>query len=175
MLVPTDKCSSQARLRAGPTIAVMRTVTAFVVTSVALSGCSPASVPSEGSAVSSSTAIPLPTADNTGATSPLDFESFNMTNRKTISSIGDPRGADLTDALIAVGFARSNVEVTADSTTEGKRADAIFVAVKSGETCFLGQYRTRASGEDGDTKYLGASVAPLATGRCLIGDPVPVE
>ncbi|QHC59381.1 hypothetical protein [Rathayibacter sp. VKM Ac-2760] len=153
----------------------MRTVTGIVVISAALSGCSPASVPSEGSAVSSSPASPLPIADTTGATSPLDFESFNTINRNTIFSKGEPRGADLADALIAAGFARSNVEVTADSTTEGKRADAIFVAVKSGETCFVGQYRTKASGEDGDTKYLGASVAPLATGRCLIGDPVPVE
>ena len=175
MPVPKGKYLSRTQSRASSTIAALRTATAIVVLSAALNGCSPASVPSEGSTVSSSPASPLATADDTGATSPLDFDSFNTINRNTIVSIGDASGADLTDALLSAGFDRSRLEVTADSTTEGKRADAIFVAVKSGETCFVGQYRTKASGEDGDAKYLGARVAPLATGRCLIGDPVPIE
>jgi len=78
-------------------------------------------------------------------------------------------------ALIVGGFARADMEITVDITTAEERADAVFVAVKVGGSCFVGQYRHKASGEDGDTKYLGARVAPLATGRCLIGDPVPFD
>ncbi|NQX14780.1 hypothetical protein [Rathayibacter sp. VKM Ac-2857] len=150
-------------------------MTVLAVVTAVLSGCALGLPPMDGSAAPPPAASSIPTVDGPGRTAPLDLATFDRINRETVTSIGDPSGADLTRALIAGGVDRAGLEITADITTADKRADAVFVAVKVGGSCFVGQYRHKASGEDGDRRYLGVVVAPLATGRCLIGDPVPVE
>ena len=152
-----------------------RAATVLAVVTAVLSGCALGLPPIEASPPPSPAPSAVPSVDGPGQAVPLDLDAFDAINSATVASIGDPSGADLTRALIAGGVDRAGLEVTADITTADKRADAVFVAVRVGDSCLVGQYRHKASGEDGDPRYLGAVVAPLATGRCLIGEPVPVE
>ncbi|TCL84470.1 MULTISPECIES: hypothetical protein [unclassified Rathayibacter] len=152
-----------------------RAVTVLAVVTAVLSGCALGLPPIDGSAPPSPAPSAVPSVDGPGQAVPLDLEAFDAINSASVASISDPSGADLTRALIAGGVDRAGLEVTADITTADKRADAVFVAVRVGGSCLVGQYRHKASGEDGDPRYLGAVVAPLSTGRCLIGDLVPVE
>jgi hypothetical protein len=158
-----------------PSRSGVRAATVLAVVTAVLSGCALGLPPIDGSAPPPPAPSAVPSVDGPGPAVPLDLEAFDAINRETVASIGDPSGADLTRALIAGGVDRAGLEITADITTADKRADAVFVAVSVGDSCLVGQYRHKASGEDGDPRYLGSVVAPLATGRCLIGDPVPVE
>lgn len=67
------------------------------------------------------------------------------------------------DALVAAGFPKDAMQVTADQTTIGNPADTIEFSVRWGEDCLLGQ----VGPEIGEA--VSVVLPALADGRCLIG------
>ncbi|WP_146083204.1 MULTISPECIES: DUF6993 domain-containing protein [unclassified Rathayibacter] len=156
------------------------TIATIAATIAILSGCTPRDVTSDSASASApalSSAAPEATATAYDPSQSTDqnLAVFNSVNERTVASVGDPNGTDLAQALINSGFDQTQMETTVETTTAGETADAIFIAVKSNGSCFVGQYRHKASGEDGDNKYVGALFQPISTGKCLIGNSLPVE
>jgi hypothetical protein len=79
------------------------------------------------------------------------------------------QGRAYVDALVAAGFAKGDMEVTADQTTVGNPADAIQFSVRWGEECLVGQVGP-------STPAPTAVVLPLVPdGTCLIGNTRPID
>lgn len=99
------------------------------------------------------------------ASAPLqkNVDLFNRTAARVAAS-GNPVGADFTNALAAVGFDKSQMQITADRTTINAVAPAIVFAVKVHGECLLGQYAPDSH------EYDHQVVAPISTGSCLIGE-----
>jgi hypothetical protein len=94
---------------------------------------------------------------------PENVDLFNRTAADVAGS-GSPTGVDFTNALAAVGFDKSQMQITADRTTIDAVAPAIVFAAKVDSKCLLGQY-TPSSHE-----YEHQVVDPISTGSCLIGE-----
>jgi len=85
---------------------------------------------------------------------------FNFVNSQLLQN-GNPGGRPVIDNLVAAGFDKSAMEVTADRTPLGRDVDSLQFSVRIGDECLIGQ-----AGAGGYT----AIVAPsLRTGGCLIG------
>lgn len=99
------------------------------------------------------------------ASAPLqkNVDLFNRTAARVAAS-GNPVGADFTNALAAVGFDKSQMQITPDRTTINAVAPAIVFAVKVHGECLLGQYTPNSH------EYDHQVVAPISTGSCLIGE-----
>lgn len=99
------------------------------------------------------------------ASAPLqkNVDLFNRT-AAAVAASGSPVGADFTNALAAVGFDKSQMQITADRTTINAVAPAIVFAVKVHDKCLLGQYAPATH------EYDHQVVDPISTGSCLIGD-----
>lgn len=74
------------------------------------------------------------------------------------------------DALVAAGFDREGMQVTADRTTVGNPVESLLFSVAWGETeCLVGQVGP-------STGNPVTEVMPqLAGGRCLIGETRPID
>lgn len=143
---------------------------------VALSACS--ATPPAGPTATSSTTIdsssPSPTVDAgpalvPGGTATQNLPFFNKVNQATIAAHAGAQGRDFIDALVAAGFAKGDMQVTADMTTIGLKANSIQFSVQLGDTCLVGQYGADAGG------YQSTTSATLATGGCLIGQTRPID
>lgn len=75
----------------------------------------------------------------------------------------------MVQALVAAGFPRESLQVTADETSVGLDADSVQVSVKLGESCLVGQYGPKSGG------VRAVIAAPIATGACLVGRTEPIE
>ncbi|MFC5123255.1 DUF6993 domain-containing protein [Pseudoclavibacter helvolus] len=73
---------------------------------------------------------------------------------------------ELVNALSTTGFDKAAMEVTFDRTNVDLEADYIIVSVKIGEECLVGQRGPRG--------YTSDVVAPVSTGKCLIGLTQPI-
>lgn len=94
---------------------------------------------------------------------------FDAVNRAVIASDPGSGGRAFVDALVAAGFPKSAMQVTADTTTLGDPADSIqFSVVLAGE-CLIGQYGPGSGG------YHSAVRPVLGTGTCLVGRTRPVD
>lgn len=78
-------------------------------------------------------------------------------------------GREYIDALTAVGFDKSAMEVTEDYSTVGNRAESIQFSVLWGEDCLVGQVGP-ATGDP-----VAVIVPALAEGTCLIGDTRDID
>ncbi|WES65265.1 hypothetical protein P0L94_04140 [Microbacter sp. GSS18] len=116
---------------------------------------------------------PTPTADPTAFDADADVEHNLAVFRSVVEDVwaGDGRtqGRAYVDALVAAGFSKAAMEVTADTTTIGNAAETIQVAVLWREQCLIGQVGP-ATGEP-----VAVSVPALAEGRCLVGDTRPID
>jgi hypothetical protein len=144
-----------------------------ILVALALSGCVGGSHP-----VTSSTA-PAPTATTSGTPTATptaaptlrptlsaadNLAFFDATNQKTLASYPDPTGRQLIDGLVAAGFDKKNMLVTADKTTINLTPGSIQFSVKLNGSCLIGQY-------GGDGVGYHSQVTPvLATGNCLVGE-----
>lgn len=149
-----------------------------IVVAVSLSACGsavPTATPSPA-AVSTPTATPTPSASATPApptfdrsgTAAANLPYFDFINEKVIASTPSPVGMDFINALVAAGFDKADMQVTADKTTVGLTPGSIQFSVKFKGECLIGQ---NGAGSDG----YHSEVAPvLSTGRCLIGNTVPI-
>ncbi|MFF2390401.1 DUF6993 domain-containing protein [Agromyces sp. NPDC058104] len=139
-----------------------------------LSGCSlfggdpsPSAAPS-----ATGTATPTPTAPPTfrpelSASENLAF--FNSVNNAVVAANAEAGGRDFIDALVAAGFDKAAMEVTADRTTVDLDADSVQFAVLFQDECLVGQYGPKSGGVHG-------AVRPaLGTGDCLVGETRPID
>lgn len=154
---------------------MQRTVTrASLVVVVAcafvLAGCTGDIEPPEptNSIVASPTATP--TADPefvAEGTAGQNRPYFDFVLEGVIAQNSTPSSATLVDALSAAGFDKAAMEVTADATPTGLRADSILVAVQIDGQCLIGQVREAAL-----TSQLSDV---LGTGRCLVGRTLSID
>ncbi len=126
-----------------------------------LVGCVAAPPPTTQSPSSAPTSSPAP-APKTALE--IKHALFDETNLRT-SHNSTPSGAAFLAGLTAAGFAGDSLEVTTDVTSVGLTAPSLQFAALVDSTCLIGQY-----GPDG-TGYRSIAVAPITTGRCLIGTP----
>lgn len=142
---------------------------------LALSGCSlfggddpaPSTAPS-----ASGTATPTPTEPPTfrpelSASENLAF--FDSVNAAVVAANAEAGGRDFIDALVAAGFDKAAMEVTADRTTIDLDADSVQFAVLFQDECLVGQYGPKSDG------YHSAVRPALGTGDCLVGQTRPID
>ena len=95
----------------------------------------------------------------------LDYFAFRLD--VLLAQEAAPSSREIVDELVASGFEKADMEVTADTTPTGMPADSILVAVRMGEDCLLGQVADGASVAD--------DAAVLSTGRCLVGRTLSLD
>jgi hypothetical protein len=131
----------------------------------ALSACAPDPV----------TPMPVPTQEPSSSASAAPDDSaegqrrlFDTTNNATVTRLGsDVRGRDFIDALVDAGFDKSAMQLTADTTAIGLKADNIQFSVQIGSDCLVGQY--------GNVGYASAVLPAVSTAGCLIGNTRPID
>lgn len=146
---------------------------------IGAAGCSPTPAPEvtadptpTPSASPSETTPPTPTADpvlrpELSASENLPY--FDAVNLGVIAANAGAGGRDFIDALVAAGFDRAQMEVTADRTTIDLQADSVQFAVLFQGECLVGQYGPASGG------YHSAVRPPLGTGGCLVGQTRPID
>ncbi|PPG60201.1 hypothetical protein C5C86_03985 [Rathayibacter sp. AY1E4] len=141
---------------------------------VCLSGCTSPSAPDP--VVSSSAAEAPAPAESTapvafvpGGTTEQNLPVFEQTLRAAAEPDPEVSGSSVVDALVAAGFSRETMQLTADETSVGLDADSVQVSVKLGESCLIGQYGLKSGG------VRAVIAAPIATGACLVGRTVPIQ
>ena len=90
-------------------------------------------------------------------------------NLGVVAANASAGGRDFIDALVAAGFDKSQMEVTADRTTVDLQADSVQFAVLFGGECLVGQYGPASGG------YHSAVRPALGTGGCLVGETRPID
>ncbi|PPG89616.1 hypothetical protein C5C39_11275 [Rathayibacter sp. AY1F3] len=141
---------------------------------VCLSGCTSPSAPDP---VVSSSAAEAPTPAESaapvafvpGGTTEQNLPVFEQTLRAAAEPDPEVSGSSVVDALVAAGFSRGSMQLTADETSVGLDADSVQVSVKLGESCLIGQYGPKSGG------VRAVIAAPIATGACLVGRTVPIQ
>lgn len=92
---------------------------------------------------------------------------FDAVNQSTLAENRMPGGRVIVDALVAAGFDKSAIEVTADRTPDGHAADSVQFSVLIKGECLIGQ-----ASQSG---YSSTQAAALATGTCLLGATRPID
>lgn len=142
-----------------------------------LSGCSDGSPAPSSSSVATSTATPSGTSASPSTPPALHPDGSAEDNLPVFAAVvaqvwaGERRASGLAyiDALAAAGFARADMEVTADESTVGNPAESIQFSVRWGkDRCLVGQ----VGPSTGDP--VTAVLPQVDGGRCLIGRTVPV-
>jgi hypothetical protein len=96
-----------------------------------------------------------------------NLPAFEATAGGVVAADPNAQGRALVDALVAAGFPKDRMEVTADATPLGNSVDSILVSVHMADACLIGQ---RA--QDG----FSAHVEPaLSSGRCLVGQTRAID
>ena len=141
----------------------------------------PGPVPSTGPTPSAGTASPQDTPTATPAPDPEpeptlvpegsaedNLPLFLAVTERVWASEARGAGRAYIDALVAAGFDKVAMEVTADQTTVGNPAESIQFSVLWGDECLVGQVGSTT----GDPH---AVVLPVVDGRCLIGQTRPID
>lgn len=92
---------------------------------------------------------------------------FDLVNNDLVARGGALDGRAFIDNLVAAGFPKSAMEVTADRTAINGAADNIQFAVQLNGSCLIGQY--------GNIGYASTTAELLSTGRCLVGATRPID
>lgn len=149
-------------------------VAIVVICAAVLAGCAVRDAEPVPTGVPTSSAQPSPTPTPTpdpvfvpGGTAGQNRPYFEFVIRGVLAQTPQPTTAALVDALSASGFVPATIEVTADSTPVGERADSILVGIPIDGQCLLGQII------DGELVSQLADV--LGTGRCLVGRPASLD
>ncbi|MGI9824102.1 DUF6993 domain-containing protein [Agromyces sp. Marseille-Q5079] len=103
----------------------------------------------------------LPAADN--------LAYFDQVGQGVVAANASAGGRDFVDALVAAGFDKAAMQVTADETTQGEPADSVQFAVLFNHECLVGQYGPKSGG------YHGEVQPALGTGGCLLGQTRPID
>lgn len=158
-------------------------VVAVVLFAGILAGCAPGDAAATGTGAGQSTAgrsggssgsdgavSPKPAATFVGdGTAEQNLPIFTRTVEQVWASPQKARGRAYIDALAAVGFDKSAMQVTNDNSTVGNPAESIEFSVRVGDHCLVGQVGP-AIGDPVST------VLPvLAGGTCLLGHTRPIN
>lgn len=126
-----------------------------------------------GSATASATPTPTPDsgpellADGTAAD---NLPLFAAVTAQVWASDHRAEGRAYIDALVAAGFTKDHMQVTADRTTVGNPAESLQFSVAWGtDECLVGQVGP-STGEP-----VTVVVPQLAEGRCLVGSTRPID
>jgi hypothetical protein len=147
---------------------------AVPVVTLGLAACSsPAPSPTKSSSSATSSApapVPsvVPTVDPKG-TAKDNLGYFDYVNRRTIAANPTPNGQQFIAALAAAGFMKADMQVTADKTTINLQPGSLQFSVLINGGCLVGQFGTDIGG------YHSEVVPVLDTGKCLIGNTVPIQ
>lgn len=133
-----------------------------------LASCAGASTaPNPGPSSAAPSASSLPTADASPApqlipegSAEQNLPYFDAVNAEFLSGT-NPGGRPIIDNLVAGGFDKSAMQVTADKTPRGEAVDSLQISVQLGNECLIGHI-------DGDG-YVSTTGPALATGGCLVG------
>ena len=138
-----------------------------------LAGCvpgAPAPVPAETAALPSSTptssanALPELVPGGTAKDNQPYFDRVNLSYFNA-NDMGTSRG--IVDNLVAAGFRKQDIEITADRTSIDLKADSIIFSVRLKGECLIGDFTATT---------IKSMVAPiLGTGGCLIGKTVTID
>lgn len=96
---------------------------------------------------------------------------FQETLREYAEGEGAVQGQPIVDAVSGVGFDKAAMQVSFDQSQTGLAADSIFVSVRIGEECLIGQIA--AEGRDSAAEVMPA-VGP-ENNVCLIGATRPID
>lgn len=133
---------------------------------------SPSATASPSAAASASptpTATPDPVLVPEG-TAADNLPLFAAVTAKVWASPDQVNGRAYVDALVAAGFAKDRMQVTADRTTVGNPVESLLFSVAWGDKeCLIGQ--VGPSTGDPVTEVM----PQLAEGRCLIGETRPID
>lgn len=143
----------------------------IAIGALALVGCSPTPAPTPTPTVS--TASPTPTPTGPALVPEGDAQDnlplFTSVMNSVAATDARVQGRAYVDALVAAGFAKSDMEVTNDLTTVGNPADSIQFSVRWDDQCLVGQVGP-------STPAPTALVLPLVPGdSCLIGQTRPID
>lgn len=164
MLRTTDSQVGPSRRPVAWTVAL---IAGLSLAGLGLAGCTaaptaPATVAPTPTGTASETPAPAPTLLPAG-TAADNLPFFDAVIAATILAEPDPAGRSYIDALAGAGFDKAQMEVTADTTTEGKPADSIQFSVRFNGECLVGQNGPSSGG------YHSLVAPELASGTCLVG------
>lgn len=112
-----------------------------------------------------------PTPDPTmlpGGTALANRAYFDFVNKRLLSVNKNPSDVAIVKNLVAAGFAKRDLEVTPDKTSELRRpSDSIEFSVRVGDSCLIGQFQS--------SKYASMVGPVLSGGRCLVGKTEPIK
>jgi hypothetical protein len=143
---------------------------ACLVLALGLAGCSTAADDPASSTGATATATATPTPPEAAplqltpdAPAADNLAYFDSVVTQTLAAEANPLGRTVIDALAGAGFDKAHMEVTADSTTEGKPVDSIQFSVLFNGECIVGQNGPSSGG------YHSAVKSMLGSGTCLVG------
>ncbi|GAB3805562.1 hypothetical protein GCM10028798_27630 [Humibacter antri] len=141
---------------------------------MALAGCTATPVAPTHAPTASASASPTPTPSALPALDPKgsakqNLAFFDYVNNRTIAVAKNPTAQQFVDGLAAAGFAKPDMQMTADKTTVNLTPGSVQFSVLVNGGCLIGQFGNDIGGYH-------STVAPvLGTGKCLIGDTVPIQ
>ncbi|MGF6821163.1 hypothetical protein M2317_000049 [Microbacterium sp. ZKA21] len=158
--------------------AIAFSVAAFLA--IALAACTPQPTDPTASAPSATTApSPGATAEPAEPAAPQlvpdgtaadNLALFTAVTAEVWATEQADQGRAYIDALVAAGFDKAAMQVTADETTVGNPVESLQFSVRWGETeCLIGQVGP-STGQPVTTV-----TDQLAEGRCLIGTTRPID
>jgi hypothetical protein len=160
---------------------------AVIAAIATLTGCAiskPAPAPASSVAADPSTPSPIPTPDPVfvpGGSAEDNRPVFDFVGDKIAESNHNARGRDFVDALVAAGFDKAAMALTADETPTELTASSISWAVKINDQCLVGQFFPDQSNPVNQTRpepevrYASAIIRPISTGACLVGGTRPID
>ncbi|MFE6994869.1 DUF6993 domain-containing protein [Microbacterium sp. NPDC057659] len=134
----------------------------------------PVPTPSDSEPVTSptprSTATPTAPALHADGTAADNLPLFAEVTARVWSSGRRAEGRAYVDALVAAGFPRDRMQVTADETTVGNPVESLQFSVAWGDAeCLVGQVGPSTGAP------VTAVLPQLAEGRCLVGETRPID
>ncbi len=103
-----------------------------------------------------------------GGTALANHAYFDFINQRLLSVNNNPSGEAIISNLVAAGFAKVDMEITPDKTSQLRRpSDSIEFSVRVGDTCLIGQFEA--------SSYVSLVGPALSGGRCLIGKTEPIQ
>ena len=142
------------------------------IVSVGLVGCSggdtvePLTTTAPTSTASASATDSSSPSASTDPAVAAELAKFDASNRG-VAAAGAPDDHGIVDALVAAGFAKSAMQITPDTPTNGRKVAAIEVAVLVGSTCLIGGFN--------GTAYTSDTAPALAGGKCLLGNTRAID
>lgn len=137
----------------------------------ALAGCAPSGVePSPTTSAPSETPAPPPEFFPEG-TAEENLPYFEYVLDGFAAGVEPVEGRPVVDAVAAAGFDRAAMQVSFDRTQTNLVADSIFVSVRIGADCLLGQ----VVAADRSVSAMTAPAVGPEQSLCLIGNTRPID